>query len=91
MNRYAQPAAIVWTLGILVACSIPGPSLPSSSLLEFDKVAHVVLFLGFGALWMWAMPKRLGVIVLLGVIYAIGTEFYQGILPWPRTADPYDA
>ncbi|GAB5519377.1 MAG: hypothetical protein RhofKO_16280 [Rhodothermales bacterium] len=91
MKLYARLFAIAWTLGILAACSIPGTSLPSVSLWEFDKVAHFILFCGFGMLWMWAAPQRFSLILLLGVAYAIGTEFYQGLLPWPRTPDPYDA
>lgn len=91
MKRYAKPPALLWTLGILVACSIPGPSLPSVTLWEFDKVAHFALFFGFGALGLWAYPQRVGWVITLGLAYAIGTEFYQGLLPWPRTPDPYDA
>jgi len=91
MNRYAKLLALLWTLGILAACSIPGTSLPSVSLWEFDKVAHFALFFGFGALGLWAYPKRAGWVLLAGLAYAVGTEFYQGLLPWPRTPDPYDA
>ncbi|MEM1095245.1 MAG: VanZ family protein [Bacteroidota bacterium] len=91
MNRYAKPLAGLWTLGILAACSIPGTSLPSVSLWEFDKAVHFVLFFGFGALGLWAYPKRTGWVLLAGLAYAVGTEFYQGLLPWPRTPDLYDA
>lgn len=35
-------------------------------------------------------PRAAGVFVA-GVAFAVGSEFYQKILPFKRTADPYDA
>ena len=87
--------AIVWTLGILAACSIPGRDLPEVDIVSFDKVAHFVIFAGFGWLWMWAlqspMPRRTAVVLVAGLAYAGLTEVYQGLLPFERSADPFDA
>lgn len=89
--------AIGWTLAILVACSIPGTDIPrlGFDLFEYDKIAHFTLFLGFGWLWLWALPDRLGTrffwIGFAGIFYGVATEIYQGMLPWDRTPDPLDA
>lgn len=83
--------ALGWSLVILVACSVPGNEIPDAALLSFDKVGHVLLFLGFGWLWMRAVPDRLGVVVIAGAVYAIGTEVWQAMLPLNRSGDPYDA
>ena len=87
--------AIVWTLGILAACSIPGQDLPEIDFFSFDKIAHFTVFAGFGWLWMWALqgplPHRTGYVLGAGLAYAALTELYQGLLPYDRTPDPYDA
>ena len=89
--------AIGWTLGILIACSIPGEDLPELGfdLFQYDKLIHFTFFLGFGWLWLKALPARLTNrfvwIGLTGLIYSIATELYQGILPWERSPDPMDA
>lgn len=87
--------AIVWTLGILAACSIPGKDLPDLNLVSFDKVAHFIVFAGFGWLWMRALQgpggRRTAYVVGFGLAYAALTEVYQGLLPFDRTPDPYDA
>ncbi|MEM9665858.1 MAG: VanZ family protein [Bacteroidota bacterium] len=86
--------ALLWTLAILVGCSVPGQELPAAPFFSFDKVIHLVVFAGFGWLWMqtqtWSGRAVAGV-VLFGLLYAIGTELYQGWMPIGRSADPYDA
>ncbi len=87
--------ALGWTLAILVACSWPGDSLPSSGLFQFDKLAHLGMFAGFGLLWMHALTlplsKRTGLVFLIGTAYAILTELYQAWLPFERSAEVLDA
>lgn len=87
--------ALAWTLAILAACSIPGRDIPSVGLMQFDKVVHFCMFAGFGGLWLWALRGPLATrrwwVLGTGVGYAIGTEIYQGFLPFDRTPDPYDA
>ena len=95
-----QPArilAILWTLAILAACSLPGNELPKIhfDLFEPDKIAHFILFFLFGTLWLMATPEtqkgRRLIIIGLGVLYAVLTEIYQSVIPMGRTADPMDA
>ncbi|MEL6445481.1 MAG: VanZ family protein [Bacteroidota bacterium] len=83
--------AFAWTLLCLALFSIPGQDLPPD-LLSFDKVAHLGLFAVLGVLWMRAMPREAWPWVLVGgIVFGIGTELYQGMLPWERKPDPYDA
>lgn len=92
MRRFLLP--VLWTLGILAACSIPGRELPAAPIAGLDKVAHVVLFAGFGWLWARALPARRAAwagLLGAGLAYAVFTEWYQGLLPLGRSADPYDA
>ena len=87
--------ALGWTFFILAACSIPGRDLPRVGVPDFDKLAHVGVFLVFGMLWMRALhlpvARRTGAVVAGGLAYAVFTEIYQGWLPFERTPDPFDA
>jgi VanZ family protein len=93
--------AVLWTLGIVVACSIPAASLsPIEPALSADKAIHFGLFAVFGGLWMRALcpPDAAGPICrrglyLLGAgsLFAVGTEVYQHLMPLQRRGDPYDA
>ena len=87
--------AILWTLGIVGACSIPGQSLPRSDFFQLDKLIHAVMFAGFGGLWLLAQrsaPRlRAWRVLFAGLAFAVLTEVYQGFLPFERFPDPYDA
>jgi len=91
----ARLLAILWTLGILAGCSIPGKDLPTIRIASFDKVAHFVVFAGFGWLWMRALResgrRQVWYVLGAGFAYAVLTEIYQGLLPFERTPDPMDA
>lgn len=99
-----QVLAGLWTVGILLALTIPTGSIPEvHSPFGLDKVVHFVLFAGFGLLWLRGLcpPARIrgsshmsrrGVLLLVGgVLFAMGTELYQHFAPIGRMADPYDA
>jgi VanZ family protein len=102
-RRHALSLAVLWTLGILVALTIPTPGLPEApATIDLDKVAHAVLFVGLGVLWMHALQpssgdtprhaRRRGAgLFLAGVFFAGLTEVYQYVLPIERLGDPYDA
>lgn len=96
-----RAAALCWTLGILAACLVPTSTLGSVSPLGVDKLAHIVLFAGFGALWMRGLcppgrtdragfRRRVLGVVLAGVVFAGATEALQYLAPIRRVADPYD-
>jgi hypothetical protein len=93
--------AVLWTLGIVAACSIPATSLsPIKPALSADKAIHFGLFAGFGLLWMrglcppgaCASLRRHSLRLLgWGSLFAVGTEVYQHLMPIQRRGDPYDA
>lgn len=95
--------AVLWTIGIGVAYTIPVPNLPvSHSVIGWDKLAHFVLFGGFGLLWMHAVhPRRSAprkmtsrrwvlIVFVVGAGLSVLGEMYQGTLP-RRSMDTYDA
>jgi VanZ family protein len=87
--------AIGWTLVIIATCSIPGSDLPDVDIEWIDKVGHLCLFAVFAWLWLDTCPRptlrRTVLVVVLGSLFGILTELYQGILPWERTPDIVDA
>lgn len=91
MNRPTL-LAVGWTLMILALCTVPGVDLPLQGI-SLDKLVHLLLFIGFGFLWLRATdhPWKYLWVLLGGIAFGVGTEFYQGLLPWERTPDPYDA
>ena len=95
--------AVLWTAGIILAMGIPtGDFARVKPELGIDKVVHVILFAGFGALWLRALcppdegglsaclRRRGGLFFIVGVLFAAGTEVYQYLIPVQRMADPYD-
>lgn len=101
-TTHYRGAALCWTLGILGACLIPADTLSSvSPAVGVDKVAHVVLFVGLGALWMRGLcppntgcrarlRRRAAGVLLVGACFAGATEVAQHLAPIRRVADPYD-
>lgn len=102
-TRHYRWLAVLWTIGMVVAFSLPARSLSSvEPVLSYDKIAHAVLFAGFAGLWMRVLcpPESVsseqtlirGGLLLLGIGggFAAGTEVYQHVLPLGRMGDPYD-
>ena len=93
--QIARWLAFLWLLLILIACSIPGRDIPSVDIVQIDKAVHFSLFAVLGWLVMHAFGSNLLQRILwtvgIGIAYAVGTEFYQGLLPFERTPDPVDA
>jgi VanZ family protein len=84
-NKYL---AFAITLIIFVLCTMPSDKLPDAN----DKTAHFVAFAGWALCWQFAFknyPKTL----VLGIIYGILIEFWQGSLPisFHRSFDWFDA
>jgi VanZ family protein len=83
--------AWLWTFAILIACSLPGKSLPSAPVMGFDKIVHVGLFCVWIILWLLATRGRDIFYIILGMTYGIALEFYQQLLPFDRSFDWWDA
>jgi len=80
---------------ILVALSLPGKSLPDTSLLNYDKAAHFILFFVLTLLWLAAtyrgsMGRAWSVLALILAFSGV-SEVYQSWLPFERSADVVDA
>jgi VanZ family protein len=95
--------AALWTTAILLVMAVPASNLPTTpSFFSLDKIVHVVLFAGFGGLWLRVLcppdyeqlrsrfRRRAGLFFGVGVLFAVATEVYQHLLPIRRLADPYD-
>lgn len=95
VKRTYRILAVLWTLIVIAGLSIPGRDIPHAALFEFDKLLHVGIFVVFAWLWMRAVDSitrlRAGGVFAFGVIFAIMSEVYQGMLPFERSADPMDA
>lgn len=85
--------AIVWTLLVLVALTVPTGSLAASDLLGWDKAVHFGLFLVLTWLWLQAIAGRsIGrslVVLAAAILFAFGSEWYQHFLP-ARSMDLFD-
>lgn len=86
--------AVCWTLGVIIAYSIPTtPPLVTDVIIGWDKVAHFVLFVGFGFLWMHGLHRRrpssrkatslrrAALLFAVGAAFSVAAELYQGLLP----------
>lgn len=84
-NKYL---AFAITLIIFVLCTMPSENLPEAN----DKTAHFVAFAGWAFCWQFAFKNYTKTLVL-GIIYGILIEFWQGLLPisFHRSFDWYDA
>ena len=83
--------AWIWTLFILIACTIPGKNIPSAPVMGFDKLVHTGLFGAWIVFWLLATRENAWLIVAAGLAYGIALEFYQQLLPFDRTFDWWDA
>lgn len=83
--------ALLWTFLIVVACTWPAEDLPEAPTLGFDKLVHVALYAGWIGLWLMLYPRRLLLLLAMGIIFGIGMEFYQEWLPFGRSFDWWDA
>jgi VanZ family protein len=95
-RRVALVLAILWTLGIFVACLWPGKELPHSDIPFVDKWTHFVLFGIFAFLWLCALPSgtttSLIYIVVITALLGWLVECLQGWLPrLGRSKDNLDA
>ena len=84
-NKYL---AIIVTVIIFTLCTLPSGNLPKTN----DKTAHFIAFAGWSFCWQCAFGNYKRTIIL-GILYGIIIEFWQGILPesFHRSFDWYDA
>ena len=84
-----QRLAWAWSIFIVLICLAPhNPGPPSA--FPLDKLAHFLLFAGFGALWLGACPRSLGRIAIAGTLLGLAIEILQSQLGWGRMAEGAD-
>ncbi|AFK04159.1 VanZ family protein [Emticicia oligotrophica DSM 17448] len=84
-NRYL---AFCITLIIFILCSMPSEQLPKGN----DKSAHFIVFAGWAFCHQFVF-RQYAKTLIIGILYGIFIEFWQGILPqsFHRNFDWYDA
>lgn len=85
-SRWIPPA--LYAAGIFVLSSIPGQSLPASSVWSHDKLVHGVVFAGLGAL-VYRACRRLPLAIALGVAWGALDELHQRFTAG-RQSDAWD-
>lgn len=78
---------------MLAALLLPVPDVPGYAPGNFDKLAHIGLFMGLALLLAWTttgpLRRRVVVAVMGTVLFGAFTELLQGALPY-RSGDPLD-
>jgi VanZ family protein len=82
--------AVLWTVGILAACTVPGEYIPNVPVLSPDKIVHFLFFAGFGWLWTRAFPGRPWLVLAGGLAFGIFIEIWQQTMPIGRRAEVWD-
>jgi VanZ family protein len=94
-RRLSFALAVLWTLGIFILLSLPGSSLPQSSLLAFDKLGHAGLFFVLALVWLNAFSADSGriisLVLIIGILLGFFSEWYQSMAPIGRSADIFDS
>ena len=82
--------AWAWSVLIVLICLLPyNPPGPPSDL-PLDKLAHFLLFAGFGTLWLKAYPRKLVMIAIAGTVFGLAIEILQSALDWGRMGEGAD-
>ncbi|MFN3598095.1 MAG: VanZ family protein [Rubricoccaceae bacterium] len=82
--------ATLWTILATVLLLLPGEYIPDASVLGADKLVHAGIFALFAVLWLAAFPAAPARVLLVGLLFATGTELLQAAMGSGRMADPYD-
>jgi len=96
-NLYLS-VAILWTLGIAIACLVSFNDLPGIKIIGgTDKYVHFILHFGFTGLWFLHFRKESGnrrktliKVVACSFLYGIAIEIAQESFTTTRHADIFD-
>lgn len=81
---------VAWFMATLIGLALPATSLPETSALGTDKLAHLGLFCvgTVGALLGW--PGREALVIVALLAFAPLTELWQAVLPTLREPSLFD-
>jgi VanZ family protein len=86
--------AVIWTIIILIGCSLPGKDLPAITVFDqFDKVVHFTFFFAFFFFWycgMHSFSHKALLIICSAFILGFAIEFYQMYFVAGRSFDVWD-
>lgn len=86
--------AILWTIILLVACSMPGNELPKVDLFDHaDKIIHWLFFVLFFIAWkitFYQTNRSSRWILIISVILGFSIEYYQLYFVKGRSFDVWD-
>ncbi|MGB0850300.1 MAG: VanZ family protein [Bacteroidia bacterium] len=95
--RRAQIPAILWTLFIASSCLLPASAFKSfsfDSLIQVDKLVHLVLYITFVVLWYLAWPSWKTnysfILLVIGILYGVLIEILQSEMSLGRSYDVAD-
>ena len=90
--------ALLWTIGITVACLVDMSDVPAANVENIDKLAHLSFYAVFAILWFLYLenriestPKLFLIVFMLAVIFGVFIEFCQSTFTANRQADVNDA
>lgn len=93
-KKLSLPLALIWTLIIIIGCSLPGKDLPKIGLFDhFDKVIHFVFFAVFLMLWYFYFNTQkniLLILILISATFGFLIEWYQLHFVEGRSFDIWD-
>lgn len=91
----AHIPAILWTLFIATSCLLPASAFKNftfDSLLELDKLIHLILFFVFVILWALALEQRSAftfnkkiILLVIAIVYGIFIEYIQSVTHYGRS------
>lgn len=84
-----------WTIIIIVSLSIPGSTIPKTTIFGLDKWVHGFLFLIWTLMLLNSFQnisrKHIIFICIVGLMFAVSSELYQQTFIINRQADIFDA
>jgi len=89
-NTLYKMPLLVWAAFILVLSLMPPSSIPKSSIMGIDKVAHLIFYFVFVWFCMVGWHVPLSNALFLAVSYGIVIEILQHALTTQRQFDIYD-
>jgi VanZ family protein len=78
-----------WSLLIVLICLSPNTPSPPSGF-PWDKLAHLLLFGGFGGLWHWTYPRAMVKVAIAGATLGLAIELLQSVMNMGRMGDGLD-